>query len=210
MLLITVSAGVMSPGLVNLSGVFSALGAKLSCRIYLEPPCALLLFNNSTQLPLSPPRPHPRAPLTPQPFFISLLICRRVRQIINLAGLFILRLIFSYLYLRGGREDDAIQMSSSGERTHLMKERVLWQGGITNEPVTFSADEKKEDVLIWDVWLCPFRCETITCTLTHVRTVLLTARSCPGALHLRGMSALALNFTQNPSPHLHFSLLTEG
>lgn len=132
MLLITDSAGVMSPGLVILSDVFSVLGAKLSCCIYLEVPCALSLLNNSTQLPLSPPAPpHPHTPLTPPPFFIWLLICGRVRQIINLTRLFIHRLIFPYLCLGGGREKDAIQMSSRGERTHLMKVcgGGLWQGG---------------------------------------------------------------------------------
>lgn len=93
-------------------GVFSALGAKLSSCIYLKLACALLLSNNSTQLPLSPPPPHPRAPSRPSPLFIQLLICERARQIINLAGLFIPRLIFPYLCLGGRGKDDGIETSS--------------------------------------------------------------------------------------------------
>lgn len=121
------------------------------CYIYLKPAHALLLSNNSTQLPISPPHTHTHT-LLPPLRFIRLLICGR--QIINLAKLFIPRVIFPYLCLGGGGEDDAIEMSSRSQRRAIKgapRARAVWgkNGGrqrgllrdscrrITNAPVTF-------------------------------------------------------------------------
>lgn len=120
------------------------------------------------------------------------------------------RLTFPYLCLGDGRVDEAIQMSSRRKDTSDEGGGALagWRPfmwGITDEPVTFSVDEKEEDMLtkkkknekksgedslmMGRVVLLPLR-EKNHIIVTHFRTALLTALSRPGTLHLRGMRAV--------------------
>lgn len=162
--------------LVNLSPPrqhIHSLGARPRSYIYLKPAHALLLSNNSAQLPIIPSPPSPplhtfQSTSVHRCIFILLLICRRACQIINRDELFIPWVIFPYLCLRSTGEDNAIEMSScrwrrpgrKGGRVGGYVVGKVWgfastagrmgtgdSCDITNAPITFSVNEKEEALI---------------------------------------------------------------